>query len=73
VRIAKAERERARAEYLDRAARLNERVRLFNAVRPRDAWSLERLVPTTKDHAREFDAVCPPVVDEGGPESRYDQ
>ena len=59
--IATAERERARAAYLDRAARLTERVSRFNAVRPRDAWSLERLVPTVERHAAEFDAACPPL------------
>ena len=71
VQVAMAERERARAAYLDRASRLTERITLFNAVRPRDLWWLERLLPTPEGHARDFDAACPPVVDEREPASLH--
>ena len=72
VRVATAERERARAAYLDRAARLTERITLFNAVRPRDLWWLERALPTAKKHASDFDGACPPVDDRGEPANRLD-
>ncbi len=65
ARVAMVERERARSAYLDRAARLTERITLFNAVRPRDLWWLERQVPTAEAHASDFDKACPLVAAEG--------
>jgi hypothetical protein len=70
TRMAIAERERARAAYLDRASRLTERISLFNAVRPPDLWWLERTIPTADGHAADFDATCPPVPVEDDPANR---
>jgi hypothetical protein len=57
-----AERQRARALYLDRAAELDAKLRDYNAHRPRTLSWLEkpRLLPA--EAARRFDDACPALV-----------
>lgn len=56
-----AVRQRARAEYLERAARLDAKIAEYHNALPRDLWRLQRarLSPTRAAH--DFDAACPPL------------
>jgi hypothetical protein len=67
VATAVVEREQARREYLERAAELDEKIAHYNASLPRDLWRLERPRPTMDQHARDFDAGCPPIATTNGP------
>lgn len=55
-------RDRARHQYLERAAKLNDTIRNYNTYLPRDLWRMERLRPTPEQHAKTFDTVCPPIT-----------
>ena len=55
------ERRRARRAYLERAARLDETIRLYNAALPDDLRWRERPRLPHDQAVREFDAACPPV------------
>ena len=57
-----AERRRARGAYLERAAQLDEKIRLYNAALPDDLRWRERPRFSPDQAAREFDAACPPVA-----------
>jgi hypothetical protein len=57
-----ATRRRNRAEYLERAAKLDERIAEYNAAIPRDLWRLQRPRRSVDEAARAFDAACPPVL-----------
>ena len=61
-----AERLRVRARYLERAVKLDEKIRAYNAALPNDLWRLHRGRLTPSDAAREFDAACPPLRGDPG-------
>ena len=54
-------RERARQDYLDRAAQLDRKIAQYHNALPGDLWWLQkpRLSPETA--ARDFDEACPPL------------
>jgi hypothetical protein len=56
------ERARARETYLERAAKLEEKIAHYNASLPRELWQLERTRRTPEHYALEFDAACPPIA-----------
>ncbi len=55
------ERLRVRGRYLERAAKLDEKIRAYNAALPNDLWRLHRGRVTASAAAEEFDAACPPL------------
>ena len=55
-----ADRRRARRTYLERAARLDEKIRRYNNALPHDLRWRERPRLTPDQAARDFDAACPP-------------
>jgi hypothetical protein len=57
----KAERQRARALYLARAAEVDEKIKAFNSHRPRNLSWLEKPRLPAETAGRDFDASCPPV------------
>ena len=59
-----AERLRVRQRYLERAAKLDEKIRAYNAALPNDLWRLHRGRVTASAAAQEFDAACPPLTAE---------
>lgn len=56
------ERLRVRQRYLERAAKLDEKIRAYNAALPNDLWRLHRGRVTPSAAAQEFDAACPPLT-----------
>jgi hypothetical protein len=59
-----ASRQRARRDYLDRAAELNAKIAEYQAALPKDLWRLERTRLPPDKAARDFDATCPPITDD---------
>jgi hypothetical protein len=59
-----AERQRARRDYVDRAAQLDSKIAEYNALLPEALrWRQRaRLTPEQAGHA--FDTACPPILDE---------
>jgi hypothetical protein len=57
-----ADRRRARAEYLDLAARRDKAIGRFHDSLPESLWHLQRLRPPLSKAAAEFDAACPPIA-----------
>lgn len=64
VNALEAERQRARARYLARAAALDRKIRAYNAALPNDLWRLHRGRLTPDEAAQAFDAACPPITSE---------
>ncbi len=54
-------RERARRDYLDRAARLDAKIAEYHNALPGDLWWLQKPRLSTESAAREFDETCPPL------------
>ena len=59
-----AERGRARARYLERAAAVDKKIAAYNAALPNDLWRLRRGMVTAEEAGREFDAAWPESRDE---------
>ncbi len=68
--VVEGERRRARLAYLERAARLDEKIRLYNAALPDDLRWRERPRLPPDQAARDFDVACPPVRRGGLPSAR---
>ncbi len=52
-------RERARQDYLERAARLDRKIAEYHNALPGDLWWLQKPRVSTETAAREFDEACP--------------
>jgi hypothetical protein len=61
-----AARQRARQEYLERAARLDAAIVAYHRELPDDLWRLQRGRRTPEEAARIFDAACPPLASGNG-------
>ena len=61
------ERQRARRAYLERATRLDETIRRYNAALPNELRWRERPRLPPDQAARDFDAACPPISDDALP------
>jgi hypothetical protein len=58
---AERERQRLRAQYIERASRVDRRVKSYNDALPDDLRWLERPRLLANDAGARFDALCPPV------------
>lgn len=59
-----AARQRARTDYLQRAALLDKKIVEYHNSLPHDLWWLQRPRLTPAKAANEFDAACPPIGDD---------